>query len=108
MIELVTLEEIKAHLHIDHDADDGPLREKIQEASSVLLAFIQGSRSKVVDETGKLIEGEALSRMKGSAMRLVGMLYRNPDGAEKEDLLQGELPFAVTCLIYDLRCPTII
>ncbi|MBZ3655528.1 hypothetical protein JS565_01580 [Salmonella enterica subsp. enterica serovar Senftenberg] len=42
---------------------------KIQEASSVLLAFIQGSRDKVVDETGKLIEGEALSRMKGSTMR---------------------------------------
>ncbi|EGP2369808.1 phage gp6-like head-tail connector protein [Salmonella enterica subsp. enterica serovar Infantis] len=104
MIELVTLEEIKDHLHIDHDADDGPLKEKIQEASSVLLAFIQGSRDKVVDET----EGEALSRMKGSTMRLVGMLYRNPDGAEKEDLLQGELPFSVTCLIYDLRCPTIL
>ncbi|EEH7616073.1 phage gp6-like head-tail connector protein, partial [Salmonella enterica subsp. enterica] len=97
MIELVTLEEIKDHLHIDHDADDGPLKEKIQEASSVLLAFIQGSRDKVVDETGKLIEGEALSRMKGSTMRLVGMLYRNPDGAEKEDLLHGELPFSVTC-----------
>ncbi|AGF88085.1 phage gp6-like head-tail connector protein [Salmonella enterica] len=108
MIELVTLEEIKDHLHIDHDADDGPLKEKIQEASSVLLAFIQGSRDKVVDETGKLIEGEALSRMKGSTMRLVGMLYRNPDGAEKEDLLHGELPFSVTCLIYDLRCPTIL
>ncbi len=41
MIELVTLAEIKDHLHIDHDADDGPLKEKIQEASSVLLAFIQ-------------------------------------------------------------------
>ncbi|EAR7556235.1 phage gp6-like head-tail connector protein [Salmonella enterica] len=107
-MELVTLEEIKDHLHIDHDADDGPLKEKIQEASSVLLAFIQGSRDKVVDETGKLIEGEALSRMKGSTMRLVGMLYRNPDGAEKEDLLHGELPFSVTCLIYDLRCPTIL
>ncbi|EBA0935355.1 phage gp6-like head-tail connector protein, partial [Salmonella enterica] len=23
-------------------------------------------------------------------------------------LLQGELPFSVTCLIYDLRCPTIL
>jgi ABC-type uncharacterized transport system YnjBCD ATPase subunit len=45
----------------------------------VLLAFIQGSRDKVVDETGKLIEGEALSRMKAATMRLVGMLYRNPD-----------------------------
>lgn len=108
MIELVTLAEIKEHLHIDHDADDGPLKEKIQEASSVLLAFIQGSRDKIVDEKGRLIEGEALSRMKAATMRLVGMLYRNPDLADKEDLLHGELPFSVSFLIHDLRLPTII
>lgn len=30
MIELVTLAEIKDHLHIDHDADDGPLKEKFR------------------------------------------------------------------------------
>ncbi len=45
--------------------------------------------------------------MKGAAMRLTGMLYRNPDLAEREDLVQGELPFSVSVLIYDLRCPTV-
>lgn len=108
MIELVTLEEVKNHLRIDHDADDELLKGNIKIASAVLMAFIQGSKDKVVDEEGALIEGEALSRMKGSALRLVGILYRNPDGAEKEELMHGELPFAVTFLIYDLRCPTII
>ncbi|QUQ85416.1 DNA packaging protein [Escherichia coli] len=39
-------------------------------------------------------------------MRLTGMLYRNPDLAEREDLVRGELPFSVSVLIYDLRCPT--
>lgn len=43
-----------------------------------------------------------------SAMRLTGMLYRNPDLAEREELLQGELPFSVSVLIYDLRCPTVL
>ncbi|EAY5275124.1 DNA packaging protein [Salmonella enterica] len=46
--------------------------------------------------------------MKAATMRLVGMLYRNPDLAEKEDLLHGELPFSVSFLIHDLRLPTII
>ncbi|STK80011.1 DNA packaging protein [Escherichia coli] len=39
--------------------------------------------------------------MKGAAMRLTGMLYRNPDLAEREELLQGEL--AVFCFRADLR-----
>lgn len=73
-----------------------------------VTGFYTGSRDKVVDETGKLIEGEALSRMKAATMRLVGMLYRNPDLADKEDLLHGELPFSVSFLIHDLRLPTII
>ncbi|MGS9073940.1 phage head-tail connector protein, partial [Salmonella enterica subsp. enterica serovar Infantis] len=34
----MTLEDIKDHLQIDHDSDDGQLKEKILEASSVLLA----------------------------------------------------------------------
>ncbi len=108
MITLIALDEIKDHLHIDHDLDDSALTEKIETASAVLLAWIQGSRDQVIDRDGKLIQGEALSRMKGATMRLAGMLYRNPDLEDKEDFQQGELPFSVSMLIYDLRRPTII
>lgn len=108
MTALLTLDEIKAHLRVDHDFDDEMLMEKVRQASAVLLSFIQGSRDKVVSDDGDLIPGEALTRMKGAAMRLTGMLYRNPDLAEKEDLLQGELPFSVSVLIYDLRCPVVL
>ena len=108
MTALLTLEEIKAHLRVDHDADDDMLMDKVRQATAVLLAYIQGSRDKVIREDGELIPGEALTRMKGAAMRLTGMLYRNPDLAEREDLVQGELPFSVSVLIYDLRCPTVL
>ncbi|HHY8007178.1 TPA: head-tail connector protein, partial [Escherichia coli] len=104
MTALLTLEEIKAHLRVDHDADDDMLKDKVRQATAVLLAYIQGSRDKVIREDGELIPGEALTRMKGAAMRLTGMLYRNPDLAEREELIQGELPFSVSVLIYDLRC----
>ncbi|HFP1938532.1 TPA: hypothetical protein ACHKCB_005472, partial [Escherichia coli] len=30
------------------------------------------------------------------------------DLAEREELIQGELPFSVSVLIYDLRCPTVL
>lgn len=108
MIELVSLPEIKAHLKIDHDLDDDELTGKIQEASAVLLDYVQASLHKVVDGDGKLIEGNELYRVKAAAMRLVGMLYRNPDLAEKEDLQQGELPFSVSVFIYNLHLPTIL
>ncbi len=101
MTALLTLEEIKAHLRVDHDADDDMLMDKVRQATAVLLAYIQGSRDKVIREDGELIPGEALTRMKGAAMRLTGMLYRNPDLAEREDLVQGELPFF--CVRADLR-----
>lgn len=100
MTALLTLEEIKAHLRVDHDADDDMLMDKVRQATAVLLAYIQGSRDKVIREDGELIPGEALTRMKGAAMRLTGMLYRNPDLAEREELLQGDfradLRFAVS------------
>lgn len=47
MIELVTLAEIKEHLHIDHDADDGPLKEKYRKQVRCcwLLSREVGTRS---------------------------------------------------------------
>ncbi len=65
MTALLTLEEIKAHLRVDHDADDDMLMDKVRQATAVLLAYIQGSRDKVIREDGELIPGEALTRMKG-------------------------------------------
>ena len=101
MTALLTLEEIKAHLRVDHDADDDMLMDKVRQATAVLLAYIQGSRDKVIREDGELIPGEALTRMKGAAMRLTGMLYRNPDLAERGRTASGGA--AVFCFRADLR-----
>lgn len=108
MIELVTLDEAKMHLRIDEDYGDSDLTLKIQGGSAALLAYIQGSRDKVVAENGDLIEGEPLTRMQTALLVLLGYLDRNRGGEEEEKLKQGELPYAVTMLIYDLRRTTII
>jgi len=108
VIELVTLPQAKEHLRIDDDAGDADLLLKIQAGSAALLSYIQGSRDKVVDGDGNLIQGEPLLRMQESLLRLLGYLDRNRNGEEEEKLQQGELPFSVTMMIYDLRRPTIM
>ncbi len=40
---LLTLEEIKAHLRVDHDADDEMLMDKVRQATAVLLAYIRAA-----------------------------------------------------------------
>lgn len=108
MIELVTLEQAKDHLRIDADAGDDDLKLKIQAGSAAILAYVQGNRDRIVAGNGALIEGEPLRRAQTALLMLLGWLDRNRGGEEEEKLQQGELPFSVTMLIYDLRCPTIL
>lgn len=108
MIELVTLEEAKMHLRIDDDYGDPDITLKIQGGSAAILSYIQGSRNLVVDDSGVLIEGEILTRVQTALLVLLGYLDRNRGGEEEEKLKQGELPYSVSMLIYDLRKPTIL
>ncbi|XUA20713.1 head-tail connector protein [Citrobacter sp. OP27] len=108
MIELVTLEEAKMHLRIDDDYGDPDITLKIQGGSAAILSYIQGSRNLVVDDSGVLIEGEILTRVQTALLVLLGYLDRNRGGEEVEKLKQGELPYSVSMLIYDLRKPTIL
>ncbi|MGK0703676.1 head-tail connector protein [Yokenella regensburgei] len=108
MIELVTLDEVKDHCRIDGDYSDNDLTGKIQAASAAIIRFCQGSRDKIVDTSNHLVESEECALAKEATLRLVTKLYRDPDGATMRDLKQGELPFDVTMLIWDLRLPTIL
>ncbi|MGA8121322.1 head-tail connector protein [Rouxiella badensis] len=108
-IMLVTLQEAKDHLRIDEDDGDPDLTLKIQGASAALLSYIQGSRDLIVNSAGELIEEtNELSRMKSALLVLLGYMDRNRGGEEGEKLSQGNLPFAVTMLIYDLRQPSVV
>lgn len=108
MIELVTLDQAKEHLRIDDDAGDADLQLKIQAGSAAILAYVQGSRQLIVGSDASLIDGEPLRRTQTALLMLLGWLDRNRGGEEEEKLKQGELPFSVTMLIYDLRRPTIL
>ncbi|MGY2800333.1 putative phage protein (predicted DNA packaging) [Ewingella americana] len=109
MIEFVTLEEVKGHLRIDTDAGDEDLHQKILSASSAVFDYVQGSRDKLVDQEGKIIDGSSeLQRVKMAVLILVGILDRVRDGQEEKNYSAGNLPFSVTALIYSLRSPTVV
>ena len=42
-MNLITLEEAKAHLLVDHDDDDSDIERKLQEASSAVLSYLDGA-----------------------------------------------------------------
>lgn len=109
MIEFVTLEEVKGHLRIDTDAGDEDLKQKILSASSAIFDYVQGSRDKLVGQSGKVIDGSPeLQRVKMAVLILVGILDRVRDGQEEMNYSAGNLPFSVTALIYSLRSPTVV
>lgn len=108
MIELVTLDEVKEHCRIDGDYSDNDLTGKIQAASTAIVRFCQGSRDKIVDDNNRPMESEECTLAREATLRLVTKLYRDPDGVTMQALKQGELPFDVTMLIWDLRLPTIL
>lgn len=108
MIELVTLDEVKDHCRIDGDHSNNDLTGKIRAASSAIIRFCQGSRDKIVDTNNRPLESEECSLAKEATLRLVTKLYNDPDGTTVQNLKQGELPFDVTMLIWELRLPTII
>lgn len=108
MIELVTLDEVKDHCRIDGDFSDNDLTGKIQAASYAVVRFCQGSRGKIIDDSDRPLKSGECALAKEATLRLITKLYRDPDGALMRGLKQGELPFDVTMLIWDLRLPTII
>lgn len=107
MTALLTLEEIKAHLRVDHDADDDMLMDKVRQATAVLLAYIQGSRDKVIREDGELI-GRGINPDEGGCHATDRDAVPESGSCGAGRTASGELPFSVSVLIYDLRCPTVL
>lgn len=122
MTQLITLEEAKAHLRVDHNLDDDDIDAAITEASAAVLAYIGDSQYLFLDTSGDEIDLEdtsadqaglrAQSTCKRATKILVGSFYRYRDGGSPDVRVDakfgyGYLPAAVTALLYPLRDPTI-
>src|SRR5690554_824373 len=90
-MNLITLEEAKDHLLVDHDADDTDIERKIQEASEAVMTYLDGS------PIGQPVRNEQ------------GAIQRNEDGeiiymrdAEDELIVRYEIKAAVKLLVGEL------
>lgn len=108
MINLVTLEEAKEHLRVDHDADDSDIQLKIAGVSAVILDYLKDAADKIIDDNGQPIESTELYRVKIAVLLLLGILYKDRDGELMSQWRLGFLPDSVTALIYSLRSPTVV
>ena len=118
---LVTLDEAKLHLRVDHDADDDDITLKIEAASAAVLAYVEDSQYLFLDTGGYEIDlfdtstDQAAHRAKHlcrqATLLMVGEFYRNREPAATDVVPErfgyGYFPRAVVALLTSLRAPTI-
>lgn len=111
MAELVTLEQVKQSLRIDHDDDDATLNLYITGASRAVMRYL----NQRVDETLSLDSpansppalADVPDDVAVATIMLVGYFYRNPDSDPEGAFERGYLPKPVTALLYPLRDPSL-
>ena len=118
MTLLVSLDEAKLHLNMDHDADDELITLYIHAVSGAVINYLGDVSFDFVDTGGNLVsdtndasDGPIPNVVRQATLLLVGDFYRNreptPADAVDPKFGYGYLPRAVVALLYPLRDPTI-
>jgi len=114
MVELITLEEAKAHLFIIHDTDDNDLKLKMYAASETVIDYLKAEGvKKFIGPDGELLkdaEGNPVPvpfKVKAAVLLMLGYLYKDRDENAGGAYEQGYLPKPVTALLYSMRDPAL-
>lgn len=105
--DLVTLAEVKAGLREESGDDDAFLSSLISGASGSIIAYLKSSANAFLDEDGNVVPDKIPAEVKTATIRLVGIMFRNPDHDTDGAFSQGRLPFMVSAGIHHLRVPTL-
>jgi len=121
MTLLVTLDEAKSHLRVDHGFDDDDITLKIEAASAAVLEYIGDTQYLFLDTGGDDLDLEdttadqvglrARHRARQATLLLIGDWFANrePTASDTVDprFGYGYLPRSVIALLYTMRDPTI-
>lgn len=120
MTRLVTLEQAKEHLRVDHTLDDADIDLKMQAASAVVLQYIGDAQYLFLDTGGDLLaldtSTSALEDVTGlrvqrtaqqATLLLLGDMYRHRGAHEITSAPGTDLPIAVAALLRPYRTPTL-
>jgi hypothetical protein len=104
---LVDLRMVKRRLHIEEDNhdDDDDLEGLIIQASRMVIGYLKSAADVFLDDDGAILIDSVQPEVQAATIRLVGYLYKNPDGDPDKEFSLGNLPWSVTALVYHLRDP---
>lgn len=92
----IDAEDIKKHLNIDYDEDDGYLTQLVEAAESAIERFIQQPLEKLEDESGDIP-----AALKHAVRLMVGGFYANREPVAFATAT--EIPFGLMFLIMQYR-----
>lgn len=108
MIPLVTVDQIKARLKFDHDADDDDLAQLALACSKLVLNYLKVSSDFYESSNSTESEpGTVPDEVQAATIYLVGVLLRDPSGSEMDKWKLGYLPMPVIAMLYPLRDPAL-
>ena len=121
MTMLVTLDQAKAHLRVQHDDEDDDITLKIEAASAAVLDYIGdaqylfldtgGDDLDLLDTSGDQAGLRAQHLARQATLMLLGEFFRNREPAATDvvdaKFGYGYLPRAVVALLNSLRTPTV-
>lgn len=82
MIELVTFEQMKEHLRVDHDADDMKVQDIVIQASAIVWDHIKADDYTFDWVTSSGSPMEVPESIQAATLLVGGALFENADGSE--------------------------
>lgn len=107
MVMLVELEQVKARLRFDNDAEDEDIELAIEGASGAVINYLNGGETLYRDSFGEVVLADVPAVVTTAVIHLVGIWKRDPSGVEMEKWQQGYLPAPITAILYPLRDPAL-
>lgn len=102
MTDLVTLEQAKKRLRVFGNDRDADIQLMIEGASVLILRHLAGG-----DDFMRIEPVVVPKDVQNATLTLVGVMLRDPDGANGKDWDRGFLPRAVSSLLVSRRKPVL-
>src|SRR5688500_12893973 len=113
MIELVTIEQAKLMIREVRNHEDDLIVTLIRAASRMVLSYLKLEEDAYLNSDGTMDQDSATlgynevpEEVQAATLYLIGVLFRDRDGAESEKWTPGFLPAPVVSMLYPLRLPT--